>query len=166
MKALQDISAMSIKEGIKTGKLDPSLIMWQVYTLADNISETNKKLSNSLRQQDEREKRWAERFDDHQKTESKLCHIIESQSENIAMMHESIKHLNDEVKEINKDLATVKRNTQDIEKIQDDFKQFRDKLNMLETTQINLKNTLKYIVSIFTLIAGSIISVIIKKVLM
>lgn len=166
MKEIQDISAMSIKQGIESGKLDPSLIMWQVYTLADHISETNTKLNNSIKQQDEREKRWAERFDSHQKTETKLCHIIETQSENIAMLHESMKQLNAEMKQITKDIFIVKRNTKDIEQMQTDYKALSLRLNEIDTVQKNLKNTLAYIVSIFTLILGSIISIIIKKVLM
>ena len=166
MKEIQDINVMAIKQGIESGKLDPSLIMWQLYTLDDHISETNLKLNNSIKQQDERENRWADRFDSHQKTETKLCHIIESQSENIAMMHESIKSLNDEMKQITKDIFIVKRNTKDIEQMQTDYKGLSLRLNEIDTVQKNLKNTITYIVSIFTLILGSIISIIIKKVLM
>ena len=166
MKEIQDINLMAIKQGIESGKLDPSLIMWQLYTLDDHISETNLKLNNSIKQQDERENRWADRFDSHQKTETKLCHIIESQSENIAMMHESIKSLNDEMKQITKDIFIVKRNTKDIEQMQTDYKGLSLRLNEIDTVQKNLKNTITYIVSIFTLILGSIISIIIKKVLM
>jgi predicted RNase H-like nuclease (RuvC/YqgF family) len=157
---------MAIKQGIESGKLDPSLIMWQIWRLTDEIENTNTKLNNSVKQQDEREKRWAERFDSHQKTETKLCHIIESQSENIAMMHESIKSLNDEMKQITKDIFIVKRNTKDIEQMQTDYKGLSLRLNEIDTVQKNLKNTITYIVSIFTLILGSIISIIIKKVLM
>lgn len=145
MKAIQDISAMSIKQGIESGKLDPSLIMWQVYTLADHISETNTKLHNSIKQQDEREKRWAERFDSHQQTETKLCHIIESQSENIAMMHEAIKSLNDELKQINKEISIVRRNTEDIEKIQLDAKEFKKELIALKNDQIENKKDIESI---------------------
>ena len=157
---------MAIKQGIESGKLDPSLIMWQIWRLTDEIENTNTKLNNSVKQQDEREKRWAERFDSHQQTETKLCHIIESQSENIAMMHESIKSLNDEMKQITKDIFIVKRNTKDIEQMQTDYKGLSLRLNEIDTVQKNLKNTITYIVSIFTLILGSIISIIIKKVLM
>ena len=166
MKEIQDINVMAIKQGIESGKLDPSLIMWQIWRLTDEIENTNTKLNNSVKQQDEREKRWAERFDSHQKTETKLCHIIESQSENIAMMHESIKSLNDEMKQITKDIFIVKRNTKDIEQMQTDYKGLSLRLNEIDTVQKNLKNTITYIVSIFTLILGSIISIIIKKVLM
>ena len=166
MKEIQDINVMAIKQGIESGKLDPSLIMWQIWRLTDEIENTNTKLNNSVKQQDEREKRWAERFDSHQQTETKLCHIIESQSENIAMMHESIKSLNDEMKQITKDIFIVKRNTKDIEQMQTDYKGLSLRLNEIDTVQKNLKNTITYIVSIFTLILGSIISIIIKKVLM
>jgi len=166
LKEIQDINVMAIKQGIESGKLDPSLIMWQIWRLTDEIENTNTKLNNSVKQQDEREKRWAERFDSHQQTETKLCHIIESQSENIAMMHESIKSLNDEMKQITKDIFIVKRNTKDIEQMQTDYKGLSLRLNEIDTVQKNLKNTITYIVSIFTLILGSIISIIIKKVLM
>jgi len=173
MKAIQDISAMSLKHGIESGKLDPALIMWQVYTLADHIAETNNKLNNSLKNQDEREERWAERFDKHQKTETKLCHIIESQTENIAMMHESIKSLNDELKAINKEISIVKTNTKDIEQIQLEVKESRKKILELNDCQISntkdienlktrlnsvMKNLNRVIIFVTTTVIGAIFS--------